>query len=151
MRLRRARFVVGCGLQAFVLAFIAAPCLHTFDHRADHEHGERTVARASALRRPELLAIALHQHAHPHPHPHTEARSPAPGRAALEAPAPASPRPAHGHGALAHFGVAVTPTAIFVAAPPVQPLERLPHLPLATRTLPRPPVGPAQARAPPLS
>jgi hypothetical protein len=133
MRLRRAHELVAHLLAAFVVTFIAAPCLHNFNHRPDHVHADASSGWAGE---------GAAEHGNPH------AAAPAP----LGRPGPLATPPVHaphGWGSLAHFGAAVIPTTPFVVPPPFTRAAPL-VAPLATAERPRtPPRGLPAARGPP--
>ena len=91
LRIRRRQGANAAGLLMFVAGFIVAPCLHTFNHRDDHEHGVdgSVVAHASESPGPTPLSGGISEN-----HRHR-----------------------HGQGSLAHFGVALTTPAVFVVPP----------------------------------
>jgi hypothetical protein len=137
----RANADVGiAGLALFLGGFILAPCLHSFDHRADHVHG------------PDGGWTAIGEHAHRQ----------APGgvaRQALAWPTPAAaaqvesndeglPSP-HGHGALAHFGVAVTASPVFALPPAWVSIDELTAAERPEQPRRRPAVERARPRGPP--
>jgi hypothetical protein len=145
-RIRRAHGLVQAGLMAFVVGFIAAPCWHNVSHRPDHHHDEGG------------LVSVVHEHPHPHPHPHGD-RLPGSTREApalgdptspvVDRPSDELPLPGHGHGSMAHFGVAVTPVAVFVVPPPAVSAEEPPFA-LPETSPPRPWIrGLPPARGPP--
>jgi hypothetical protein len=125
LRLRRAHELIAHALAAFVVTFVAAPCLHNLNHRADHVHTEAGV---------------VHVH-----HDQGPAAKPSPTQVEVH-----RTQPPHGRGSLAHFGAAVLATAVFVVPPPWVRTGRLePALPANDH--PRtPPRGLPSARGPPV-
>ena len=140
-RIRRRREAGAGGLALFVGLFIAAPCLHNFDHRNDHDHGG---------------GAAAHGHAHGHPHglPHDRSVPPfdlsigtaSPHDDSLRAPLPMG---FHGEGSLSHFGVAITATASFVAPDLIFDLVRSRSVSTPVEPARRPGFDSARPRGPP--
>jgi hypothetical protein len=159
--IRRARRVGWSCLALFHVAFLAAPCLHLFDHHADHHHeGDgRQSAGSPHSRAWRWLVDETHDHRHPHAHPQVvDGAGPWNGSAgfpradipAEAAPVPEGlPDPAHGHGALAHFGLGILPAAVFVILPPAIEVDAidLVNANVAPRSLLA--VGLPDARGPP--
>ena len=153
--LRAARALVGCALAGFLVCFVAAPCLHNLDHHDDHVHEpDGSVAPGRQAWRSRLAGLLEEAHAHPHPHPHAQpaevARVAAWAARQGTVAAEDAERPGrHGHGAAAHFGVAVTPTPVFVAPPPAMVAGAI-DPPPATGEAPRTPAPRThEARGPP--
>jgi hypothetical protein len=107
-------------LFAFVLAFLVAPCLHTYDHRADHDHAPGGRRVSDGVSRGEAgqhqLAHALGR-AHDHEVHGTVVIVVTPPAAAEGVEGGEVPSVPHGHGVFEHFGVAVASTPTFVLAP----------------------------------
>lgn len=146
-------------LALFLGGFLMAPCLHTWNHRADHVHGptsEADAARAipDRLHR-ELLAAAFgpasaHQHAHPHPHGETTPRVETDVVGAADDHAPAPPFDSgHGAGAPAHFGQVLTGEPIFVVVAPVADVTDRDAALVGDVAPPTDLLAAAQARGPP--
>ncbi|HET6283730.1 MAG TPA: hypothetical protein VFH73_22440 [Polyangia bacterium] len=94
---RRRQGANAAGLLMFVAGFIVAPCLHTFNHRDDHEHGAdgSVVAHLSDVHGPTRVDSLV---------------------SAGDAVS-GNHRHSHGQGSLAHFGVALTTPGAFVVPP----------------------------------
>lgn len=149
-RLRAQRNAIAHVLSAWVFAIVVAPCLHSFAHSNDHEHGadgfsirwhKRT--KRDALRDHHLA----HQQRRAH---HHDSESLSRGGYGSAAPAALSP-PLHTTGAAGHFAVTVLATPVFWVPTPSAATVLLGFLPRPSQPLPQFGFDVARPRGPPRS
>jgi hypothetical protein len=115
LRLRRAHRLTLTSLHTFVVAFIALPCAHNFNHRDDHDHGVPGETSTAGDHGHTHAPVASAGWVAPAPASTTGGSSATTGDQV--APTPGGPG-SHGHGSAAHFGVGILAPPFFVVPPP---------------------------------